>query len=251
MLHAPALPGSPGNTLTLDEIRSWVLRDGDALAGVDAMILENFGDAPFYPRRAPRHTAAFMSVLAREVKAHIRRPLGINVLRNDGLSALAVAAAANADFIRVNVYTGARLADQGILQGEAHRIQRYRKLLGAGVRVWADVAVKHSAPLAARDLSEEVEDTIQRGRADAIIVSGPATGKSARMEDLEAARRACGGTPLYAGSGVTAANVRDVLSICDGAIVGTCLKRDGVVTNPVDPARVREFIAAARERTAP
>lgn len=248
MLHVPALPGSPRNRLSLPEVREWVLRDADALAcaGFDGFILENFGDAPFYASRVPPHTIASLAVLGREVKAHFGLPLGINVLRNDGVGALAVAGAVGAEFIRVNVYTGARVTDQGILQGQAHRIQRCRKLLGAAVRVFADVDVKHSAPLAVRRLNDEVEEAIHRGLADAIIVSGAATGRETSLEDLRIAKAAAGDTPVFAGSGVTAANAAAVLAVCDGVICGTALKQGGAVHNAVDGARAREFVAAAR-----
>lgn len=246
MLHVPALPGSPANTERFDAIRDWVLRDAEALVqgGVDGLLIENFGDAPFYPHRVPAHTVAFLAVLAREVKARHAAPLGVNVLRNDGLAAMAVATASGADFIRVNVYTGARLADQGILEGEAHRIQRCRRALASGVRVFADVAVKHSAALAARDLADEIEDTVSRGGADAIIISGGATGRPASLDDLKTARMAAGAAPVLAGSGVSILTLAAMLSHCDGAIVGTTLKKDAVTTNPVDPLRVREFMDA-------
>jgi len=245
MIHLPPLPGSPASRLSLEEIRDWVLGDAEALAtgGVNGFIVENYGDAPFYPRRVPPHTVAFMTVLAREVKAKFGLPLGVNVLRNDALAALAVATAAGAEFIRVNVYTGARLADQGILEGEAHEVLRSRKLLGSEVRIFADVAVKHSAPLAARPLRDEVEDTILRGRADAIIVSGAATGKETCLDDLREAKAAARSTPVLVGSGVHAGSAAEVLRLADGLIVGTAFKIDGVTTNAVDRSRVREFMA--------
>ena len=248
MLHVPALPGSPGNSLALAEIRDWVLRDAAALAdgGVDGFILENFGDTPFYPARVPRHTVAYLAILAREVKTQFPKPLGINVLRNDGMAAMAVATAAGADFIRVNVYTGARVTDQGIVQGEAHRIQRYRKQLGSAVRVFADVAVKHSAPLGARDLRDEVDDTVHRGRADAIIVSGAGTGRATPVESLRIAKQAAGAAPVFAGSGTTLDNLADVLASADGVIAGTSLKQDGIVTNRTDVCRVARV---SRRRT--
>jgi membrane complex biogenesis BtpA family protein len=250
MLHAPPLPGSPACALAWPAIREYVLRDAEALAAgnVDAMLLENLGDAPYYPNRVPPHTAAFLAVLARDVKRAFGLPLGINVLRNDALSALAVAAAAEAEFIRVNVYTGARLTDQGIIQGEAHEALRYRKLLGAGVHLFADVAVKHSAALAARDLREDVEDAVKRGRADAVVVSGPATGRATRIADLKAAKEAAAGTPVLAGSGVTAGNIAEMLGVADGVIVGTALQQGGRTGAPVDKGRVRALVAAARGR---
>lgn len=251
MLHLPALPGAPANQMELATIRDWMLRDAEVLAagGADALILENYGDAPFYPRRVPPETVAAMAVLAREVRARFDVPLGINVLRNDGRAALAVATAAGGEFVRVNVYTGARLTDQGILSGQAHLILRARKLLGSQVRVFADVAVKHSAPLAHRSLRDEVEDTVERGHADAVIVTGNATGKPTSLEDLALVAESARGAPVYAGSGVAAANVASVLQHATGVIVGTALKHDGVTTNPVDPVRVREFMAAVPRPT--
>jgi membrane complex biogenesis BtpA family protein len=248
MLHVPALPGSPRNRLRFDQIRDWVVRDADALAsgGIDAFMIENFGDVPFYPARVPPHTVTFLTALAVEVRRRHTLPLGVNVLRNDAAGALAVAAATGAEYIRVNVLTGARLADQGILQGAAHEVTRYRQLLGTATRILADVAVKHSAALAPRSLEDEIEDTIRRGLADAIIVSGAATGKPTGIQDLRIAKLAAGDAPVFVGSGVSEHNVRDSLAIADGAIVGTAFKEGGDSNAPVDPERVRRFMKAVQ-----
>jgi membrane complex biogenesis BtpA family protein len=248
MLHIPALPGSPRNTLDFAAITDWVLRDTDSFAagGVDGLILENFGDAPFYPRRVPPHTIAFMTVLAHEVRRRVDLPLGVNVLRNDSASALAIAASGGAQFIRVNIHTGARLTDQGVIEGTAHRLLRQRKSLGCDVKIFADVDVKHSAPLAFRDFSDEVEETLFRGGADAVIVTGSATGRETATEDLKRARAAARGRPVLAGSGVDEMNVAATLEAADGVIVGTAFKRDSVPANPVDGKRVRAFMRAAR-----
>ena len=248
VLHAPALPGAPANTLNFQEIRAFVARDAEAYAsgGIDALILENFGDVPFYPSRVPPETVAFLTALACDVRARFPQPLGVNVLRNDGESALAVAAASGAAFIRVNVYTGARVADQGLLQGRAHAIQRFKRNLGSSVLVFADVAVKHSAPLGERALEDEVEDTVARALADAVIVTGEATGKPASPDALRTARAAAQGVPVLVGSGVTDATVNATIQAADGVIVGSSLKRDGHVSNPVDAERVRRFMQIAR-----
>ena len=249
MLHLPALPGSPRASLGLDAIREWMLRDAEALAagGVHGLMLENFGDTPFYPARVPAHTVAAMAVLAREVRTRFPLPLGINLLRNDGPGALAVAASAGAEFICVNVLTGARLTDQGIVQGEAYEVLRLRRLLGCAVQVFADVAVKHSAPLGPRTLEEEVEDTARRAHADAVIVSGTGTGKSTDPEHLRRAKAAAGATPVLVGSGAGPGQAAALLRHADGLIVGTAFKRDGITTNPVDAGRVRAFMQAVRE----
>ena len=211
------------------------------------MIIENFGDVPFYPGRVPPHTVGFMTALGREVTRRFDLPLGINVLRNDATSALAVAAAAGAQFIRVNIHTGARLTDQGLIQGTAHQTLRYRKLLGCDVKIFADVDVKHSAPLAVRELREEVDEIVSRSCADAIIVTGPATGSPAAIADLETSKEAAGPVPVIAGSGADLMNVAAILKVADGLIAGTAFKRDNVTTNPVDRNRVRAFMEAARK----
>ena len=249
MLHVPALPGSPNNTLSLKDIIQWVITDATALVngGIDALIIENYGDVPFYRERVPAHTATFLTTVGCAVKSHFESvPLGINVLRNDAVTALAVAAAVQADFIRVNIHTGARLTDQGIIQGDASETLRYRKTLGVDVKIFADVNVKHSAPLAPRPLGDDVIDTIERGLADAIIVTGSATGKKTPLDDLKTAKAAAGVTPVIAGSGVDVKTIADVLKIADGVIVGTALKKDGRTANPVDAETVRQLVKAAQ-----
>jgi membrane complex biogenesis BtpA family protein len=246
VLHVPALPGSPRNALDLDAIVEWVLKDASALArgGVETLLLENFGDVPFYPDHVPAHTVAFMTAIAREIRQRFKLTLGVNVLRNDAASALAVATAVGAQFIRVNIHTGARLTDQGLIQGRAQETLRYRKLLGSDVQIFVDVDVKHSAPLAVRPIEEEVEEIVSRGCADAVIVTGAGTGKETSLEDLKRAKQAAGAVPVFAGSGVDASNVAAVMKFADGAIVGTFFKRDGITTNEVDGDRVRALMSA-------
>jgi membrane complex biogenesis BtpA family protein len=227
-----------------------VLEDAKALVdgGLHALVLENFGDIPFYPQQVPPHTVAFMTALGVEVKRQFNRPLGINVLRNDAESALAIAAAVSAEFIRVNVHVAARITDQGLLEGTAHRTLRYRRLLGSDTKIFADVDVKHSAPVAVRDLKVEVEELVGRGCADAVIVTGSATGLETSLEDLKTAKSFAGSACVIAGSGIDARNIAATLRIADGAIVGTSLKRGGLTVNPVDQDRVRTLMEAAREK---
>lgn len=245
MLHLPPLPGSPGGSSTFEEVGGWLLRDVEALerGGVDGLLLENYGDAPFHPARVPSHTVAQMSVLAVAVRQATDLPFGISVLRNDGRAALSVASAAGGGYIRVNVWTGARVTDQGILEGEAHRVLRRRKLLGSDVAVFADVDVKHSAALGERSLGDQVEEALRRGGADAVIVSGDATGRPTKVGQVEEAKTAAGEAPVLVGSGVTAENVDALLSVADGVIVGTAFKEGGEVSNPVDRGRVRSIVS--------
>jgi uncharacterized protein len=246
MLHLPPLPGSPlfdrGSS-----IGDVVLRDADALAagGVHGLMLENFGDVPFYPGRVPAHTVAAMTAIAGEVRRRFPElPLGINVLRNDGCSAMAIAAAVGAHFVRVNILCGARLADQGILQGIAHELLRDRAMLRAEhVRIFADVDVKHSAPLAAVTIESEVEDTLKRGVADALVVSGTGTGKATDPEHVARVKRVAGAAPVFIGSGADERTIGAYLPHADGFIIGSAFKRDGDARQPVDAERVRRVMS--------
>ncbi|MFQ5807691.1 MAG: BtpA/SgcQ family protein [Phycisphaerae bacterium] len=250
MLHLPPLPGAPGFAGDVAAIRSRTLSDAAALVagGADGLLLENYGDTPFYPERVPPCVVAQMTRIACEIRPRFELPLGINVLRNDGCSALAIAHAVGASFIRVNVLCGARLTDQGIVQGVAHELLRQRVLLGArDIRILADLSVKHSASLGPpRPISLEVGDLLQRGGADAVIVSGESTGQAAEVSEVGQVKAAAGNTPVWVGSGVSVETIGAFLSVADGVIVGTSLKVDGVATNPVDPKRVSALIRAVR-----
>jgi hypothetical protein len=250
MLHLPPLPGSPRAALRLEAIRDHVLRDADSLVsgGIDGLLLENYGDVPFTAGRVGIDTVAAMKWLAREVlREHPATPLGINVLRNDGLSALAIAHAVGASFIRANVLIGARLTDQGMIQGIAHDLLRERRRLGAAVNILADVDVKHSVPLAPQPLADETADLIHRALADGLIVTGRATGQAAALADVREVKAAAAGRPVLVGSGVTAQSAAELAGVADGLIVGSWLKFEGRAENPVDPDRVRTLVAAVRK----
>jgi membrane complex biogenesis BtpA family protein len=252
VIHLRPLPGSPGCDQTIDEIADCALRDAEALAtgGMDGLLLENFGDAPFYPGAVPPWTIACLTEIAGQVRRRFSVPLGINVLRNDASAALSVAVAVSAQFIRVNILCGARVTDQGVIEGQAHRVLRERRQLGADdIQIWADVHVKHSGPLSPRALSEEVSDTIERGLADAVIISGAATGRPASLAELSVAQQAADRTPVLLGSGVTIDNLLEWLPLADGFIVGSALKQGGRADQPVDPEAVQAFVRVLRNRT--
>jgi membrane complex biogenesis BtpA family protein len=253
MVHLAPLPGSPANTLPLQSIIGLALADAQALAqaGFDALMIENFGDAPFRATRVDPHTVACMTVLAQAVRAASRLPIGINVLRNDALAAVAIATTCAAALVRINVHCGVYATDQGIIEGRADDTLRYRQALGSRTRIFADVHVKHARPLSSASISDAAEEIAYRGRADALIVSGTATGKPTDLDDVRAVKAAVPDRPVYVGSGATSDNVHEILSLADGVIVGTAIKRDTRTTAPVDPARAAAFVHAARVRSEP
>ncbi|WP_276203533.1 BtpA/SgcQ family protein [Haloprofundus marisrubri] len=252
MVHLPALPGAPAFDGDRDELRARAVADARALesGGVDALMVENFGDAPFYPDDVPKHTVASMTTLVSAVCESVSVPVGVNVLRNDAEAALSVAAATGASFVRVNVHTGARVTDQGVVSGRAHETMRLRDRLDADVAVLADIDVKHSAPVTPRETGEVVAETLERGLADGVVVSGVGTGEAVDRDGLRevvAHRDELGSdAPVVVGSGTTVESVSELLDVADGAIVGTALKEDEVTTNPVDERRVRELVEAAK-----
>lgn len=244
MLHSPPLPGSPRYSGNLSAIRDAILRDAEAFAtgGFDALMLENFGDMPFYPGRVPAETIAHLTALACAVRQRFQLPLGINVLRNDGESALAIAHASGASFLRVNVLAGVRVADQGILEGRAHELLRLRRSLGAeSIRILADVDVKHSAPLSERPIEQETADLLLRAGADGVIVSGHSTGSAVAADLLQRVKTAAGTAPIFVGSGASIETVSLQATWADGFIVGSSLKC-GSIDSPIDVAKVRAFV---------
>lgn len=247
VIHLLPLPGSHRFGGDMEPVFERAEQEAAALAsgGVHGIIVENFFDAPFAKNRVDTATACALSLVAKRIQGVARVPLGINVLRNDGHTALAVAAAADAQFIRVNVYTGAMLTDQGIIEGEAHELLNYRRLLGADrkIRILADVMVKHASPITPyADIRLMAKDTVHRGMADGIIVSGTGTGSAPDVGDLEAVREALPTTPIFIGSGADNENAGRLLATADGVIVASSLKRQGKLENPVDVDRVRTFV---------
>ncbi len=214
--------------------------------GVDGLIVENHGDIPFAkPDEIGPETAAVMAVMTDRVRAAVAGPIGINVLANAPITALACAKAAGADFIRVNQWANAYVANEGFMEGRAGAATRYRSWIGArDVRVFTDVHVKHGAHaiVADRPLAEMARDA-EFFDADAIIVTGQRTGNSADPEEL-ALFAGASPLPVLVGSGVTRENVGAIFAHADAVIVASSLKLEGQWWNEVDPERVRDFMAA-------
>lgn len=257
VVHLRPLPGSPGHAEPLSAILEAARSDATVLAetGFDGIIVENFGDAPFMPDQVEPHTIVAMTLAVTEVAAAAaeaasrverRAPaIGVNVLRNDARSALAIAAVTGSGFIRVNVHCGAMVTDQGLIQGKAHETLRYRHSLGARrVAILADVLVKHAVPLGPTDLRGAAKDTWLRGKADGLILSGRGTGEPTELATAAQVKQSLPGAHLLVGSGLTLETLQASMGCFSGAIVGTCIKVDGLVENRVDPLRALELVTA-------
>ncbi len=248
VVHLLPLPTSPRWGGSLKAIIDRAEQEATALAagGVDGIIVENFFDAPFPKDQVDPAVVSAMTVVIQKLMNLVTLPIGINVLRNDAQSAFAIAACVQAQFIRVNVWTGIMATDQGMIEGRAHELLRYRRELGCDVKVFADVLVKHARPLGSPNLTTAVQDTIERGLADAVILSGWATGNPPSLEDLELASAVANGTPVFIGSGADWENIPKLMTAADGVIVSSSLKRQGKRENSIDPIRVSRFVEATR-----
>lgn len=248
VVHLLPLPTSPRWGGSLKAVIDRAEQEAAALAsgGVDGLIVENFFDAPFTKNQVDPVVVSAMTIVVQRIQNLVTLPIGLNVLRNDGKSAMAIASCVQAQFIRVNVLTGVMATDQGLIEGEAHQLLRYRRELGSDVKILADVLVKHARPLSSPNLTVAVKDTIERGLADAVILSGWATGSPPNLEDLELACGAANGTPVFIGSGANWENIDTLMQAADGVIVSSSLKRHGRIEQPIDPIRVSQFVEAAR-----
>jgi hypothetical protein len=252
VVHLLPLPTSPRWGGSLKAVIDRAEQEVTALAsgGVDGIIVENFFDAPFTKNQVDPAVVSAMTLIIQRLMNLVTLPMGINVLRNDAQSALAIATCVRAHFIRVNVLTGVMATDQGLIEGQAHHLLRYRRELGSEVKILADVLVKHARPLGSPNLTTAVQETIQRGLADGIILSGWATGSPPTLEDLELASAAANGTPVFIGSGANWENISTLMQAADGVIVSSSLKRRGRIEQPIDPIRVSQFVEAARRTVA-
>lgn len=247
MVHLQPLPGAPDWAGSMEAVLDRARRDASALheGGVNALLVENYGDLPFH-KTVAAETVAGMTAAVLAVRAATDRPVGVNVLRNHAAAALAVAAATGARFIRVNIHTGGMFTDQGWIEGCAADTVRLRGRIAPDVAILADVQVKHALPIPGTTVGGAARDAVERGRADAVIVSGPATGEPTSLQDVRAAAAAVPGTPVLVGSGVTEETVRATLDIAAGVIVGSSLEVGQVAGGPVDIERVRRLVAAAQ-----
>lgn len=229
----------------MDEVEDRACRDAERLesGGFDAVLIENFGDVPFFPDRNPSVTIAAMARIAASLTRHLTVPTGVNLLRNDADGALAICAAAELDFLRVNVHTGTMFTDQGVITGRAHETLRTRATLAPEAAILADVFVKHATPPPGAVLEEVAKDCWSRALPDAVVVTGTGTGAQTSADHLRRVKAAIPEAPVYIGSGLTPESV-ELLREADGALVGSSVKVGGAAGSEVDSERVARLMEA-------
>lgn len=246
VIHLPALPGYPESP-GIESIVRKALDDLHALekGGVDGVLVENEYDRPHRVVAAPE-TLAAMTRVTRAIVEHSGIAVGCEILLNDPQGSLAVAQMSGARFIRTDYFVDAMTRPEyGEFAIDPEGLVRYRRRIGADqVLILADIQVKYATMIEARPLSESARLACLQ-RADAVIVTGTATGDAPTPGHLREAAEGVASSgltvPVLAGSGVTAANAAALMRCCDGAIVGTALLRD----RAVDADAVRRLVAGA------
>lgn len=248
VIHLRPLPTAPRFDGYTDLIVEQALADARALeqGGVNAVLIENFGDTPFFPDNVPQETIAWMTRIGTEIRAVTALPLGVCVLRNDARAALSIAHAIGGQFIRVCILGAPRVTDQGLISGAAFDLLRARANLRADVQIWADVDIKHSYSMGnGYDLKRDAADLVSRSHADALIVTGSATGQSIQESHLQSLWGQLG-VPVLVGSGVTEATVVDLVPVSDGFIVGTSFKQGKGADAIISADKARTLCSAVR-----
>ena len=250
VIHVGALPGTPRGSQSVSELVALAKEEAKVYreAGVDGVIIENMHDVPYLRGAVGPEIVAAMTAIATEVKAACGLPLGVQILAGANIEAMAVAHAAGLDFIRAEGYAYAHVADEGLIQASAAELLRYRKMIGAArVQVWADVKKKHAAHAITAYVSlGETAETVEFMGADCVIVTGSATGKAPKIEDVQEAKSHCR-LPVFLGSGITESNLAEFYGHADGFIIGSAFKIDGLWSNTIDPARVNRVMGVLKK----
>jgi len=246
VVHLQALPGTPENKLDVATIKSIAIEEARLYkeAGFHGILIENTHDRPYLKASVGPEIVAAMSVIGAQVRSAVGLPLGVQVLAGANSSALAVALACDASFVRVEGFVFAHVADEGLIESGAGTLLRYRRAIGADrIRVFADVKKKHSAHAITADVDiAETAKAAEFFKVDGVIVSGVATGQPAKPSEVQAVADAVS-VPTLVGSGITAENI-SLFSKADALIVGSSIKKEGLWSNAIDLQRARALVQA-------
>jgi len=254
VIHVGALPGTPRSSKSVAELVAHARHEAGVYreCEVDGIIIENMHDVPYLKGEVGPEIVAAMTAIGTEVKQECGLPVGIQILAGANIEAMAVAHAADLDFIRAEGYAYAHVADEGLIQASAARLLRFRKMIGAErVQVWADVKKKHSAHAITADVSlGQTAETVEFMGADCVIVTGSVTGEAPQLKDVQEAKSHCR-LPVFLGSGINEENIDQFYNAADGFIIGSALKVNRFWANTLEPTRITALLARIRRYRQP
>ena len=245
MIHVGALPGTPFNTKTMKEITESAVEELEIYksCGIDGICIENMHDVPYLNRQTGHEITACMTRIATEIKRRCLLPCGIQILAGANLQAMAVALACDLQFVRAEGFVFSHIADEGLMDGCAGELLRYRRMIGAEhIKIFTDIKKKHASHAITADISIKQEaETVSFFNSDGIIISGVSTGSPIDISEARLLRDATG-LPVIAGSGITEDNISTYFPLFDAFIVGSWFKYDGNWQHKVNAKRIESFM---------
>lgn len=245
MIHVQALPGTPNHKMSLEDISALAVEEAKQyeIAQVDAIIIENMHDVPYMKGQVGPEITAGMTVVAKAIRKAVCLPLGVQILAGANKEAMAVAKAANLDFIRAEGFVFGHVADEGYIDSCAGELMRYRKMIDADkVKVFTDIKKKHSSHAITSDVDiVETAHAAEFFLSDGVIVTGSSTGKSVDIRELDALKDSVD-KPILIGSGITVDNILEYWKYADAFIVGSHFKKNGFWMNPISNERLLVFM---------
>lgn len=249
MCHLQALPGD--TRYDHEKGMAWVVEKAraDLLAlqrgGVDGVMFSNEFSLPYLTKVEPI-TYTSMARIIGELKKDITIPHGINVLW-DPVASIDLAMATDAYFVR-EIFTGVYASDFGLWNTNGGEAIRHQHRIGAKhVKLLFNIVPEAAVYLGGRKIEDIARSTVFNYLPDALCVSGLTAGTETDSSTLQAVKNVAGDTPIFANTGVRVSNVEKQLAVADGAVTGTTFKKDGAFFNPVDEARVKEFMDKVKE----
>jgi membrane complex biogenesis BtpA family protein len=246
MIHVPALPGTPSNTMSPKQIIEKCIYEASLYHkyNVDSIMIENMHDIPYLKKNVGPEIVSMMSIIAYEIRKVFssKTPLGIQILAGANKEAIAVAHSSHFNYIRAEGFVFSHVADEGIFESDAGELLRYRKQIGADtVKVFTDIKKKHSSNFITNDLSiAEIAKNAEYFLSDGIVITGSSTGAEADIEEVISVRKQTN-LPILIGSGITYDNIDNYYNYSDGFIIGSYFKNKGYWKNDMDEMRIREF----------
>jgi membrane complex biogenesis BtpA family protein len=250
MIHISALPGTPNYKGSVKQIIEQAKREALIYKenGIDAIAIENMHDVPYLKGKVGPEVTSLVSVIGYEVKNLTKLQCGIQILAGANKDALAAAHSAGLDFVRVEGFVFAHVADEGIIESDAGELLRYRKQIAAeNILIFTDIKKKHSSHSITADVDIiETAKAAQFFLSDGIIITGSSTGYEADIDEVKKIKDEIN-LPVIIGSGMTTENIIKYLPVADAFIVGSSLKKEGMWMNEVDVERVKVFMKRINE----